>query len=39
MKKFDIYREAAKRQHYYEAKLINMNISQMKKPYLLIKVK
>lgn len=39
MKKSDIDREAAKNQHYHEAKLINMNISQMKKYCLLIKAK
>ena len=36
---YDIIREAAKYQHYYLEKLINMNILQVKKPYRLIKCK
>lgn len=39
MKKSDIDREAAKNQHCHEAKLINVNISQMKKYCPLIKAK
>ena len=34
---YDINREAAKNQHYRLEKLINMNILQVKKYYLLIK--
>ena len=34
-----INREAAKCQHYHQANVINMNILQLKKYYLLIKVK
>ena len=34
-----INREAAKCQHYQQANVINMNILQLKKYYLLIKVK
>ena len=35
---YDIYREAAKYQHYCQVNLINMNILQVKKCYHLIKV-
>ena len=35
--KYDIYRVAAKYERYYQAKLINMNILQMKKYYLLVR--
>ena len=34
---YDITRQAAKNQHYYLEKLINMNTLQAKKYYLLIK--
>ena len=34
---YDIQREAAKYQHYHLESLINMNILQVKKYYLLIK--
>ena len=36
---YDINREAAKVQHYHIEKLINMNILQVKKQYLLIEGK
>ena len=36
---YDINREAAKISDYYQVKLINMNILQVKKFYHLIKVK
>ena len=36
---YDINREAAKISSYHQAKLINMNILQVKKYYLLIKSK
>ena len=35
----DIKREAVKSQHYYQAKLININIILVRKSYLLIKAK
>ena len=35
---YNINREAAKIQHYHQVKLINMNILQVNKYYLLIKV-
>ena len=34
---YDINRGASKDQYYYQVKLINMNILQVKKYYLLIK--
>ena len=35
----DINRKAAKNQHYHQEKVININILQLKKNYLLIKNK
>ena len=35
---YDINRKAANYQHYHQVKHINMNIFQVKKYYLLIKV-
>ena len=34
---YDINRQAAKYQHYHQEKLININILQVKKYYLVIK--
>ena len=34
---YDIYREAAKHQHYYQVKLTNMSILQVKNDYSFIK--
>ena len=35
---YDINSQAAKYQHYHQEKLINMNILQVKKYYLVIKI-